>query len=249
MENDYFGKTMKLFLIRHGESENNALWANTQSNVNRVSDPQLTEIGKKQVEAAASFMERILTSDAADKFDVSYKYEGEEIHIYCSLMERAIQSGLIISNKLSLSLSAHLDIHENGGLYLEDPLTTERTGEPGMTLKDLEAKYPGLILPEGVNPLGWWNRPFEERETRRIRAKRVLNNLKNQYGNTNAIIIFISHGGFYNYLLRSIFELKDDTEIWFDLFNAAITLLEFSEDFVKLVYCNRYDFIPREMVT
>ena len=47
---------MKLFFVRHGQSENNALWSDTQSNLNRVSDPQLTEIGRKQVEASAEFL-------------------------------------------------------------------------------------------------------------------------------------------------------------------------------------------------
>jgi 2,3-bisphosphoglycerate-dependent phosphoglycerate mutase len=240
---------MKLFFVRHGQSENNALWANTQSNVNRVPDPQLTEVGRKQVEVAADFLKAILKNETTEYNDQLFKYEGEDIHIYCSLMERAIQSGLIISKILSLPLKAHLDIHENGGLYLDDPLTTERTGVPGKNPEDLKITYPDLILPEGINSYGWWNRPFEERETRRMRARRVLNDLKAYYGNSNTILILIIHGGFYNYLLRAALDLRDDTEVWFDLFNAAITFLEISDNFINLIYCNRYDFIPRELVT
>ena len=240
---------MKLFFVRHGQSENNALWTNTRSNLNRVSDPQLTDVGRKQAEAAADFLYSQLRMDDPKTNDQSFKYEGEEVRIYCSLMDRAIQTGSIISQKLSLPLKAHLDIHENGGLYSEDPLTTERTGAPGRNPKELQSTYPDLILPEGINLDGWWNRPFEERETRRVRAKRVLNEFKDRYGNSDAILIVITHGGFYNYLLRAAFELRDDTEIWFDLFNAAITLVEISEDFVNLIYCNRFDFIPREIVT
>ena len=240
---------MKLFFVRHGQSENNALWANTQSNAERVFDPQLTEIGKKQVASAADFLFALFKNEVSEFKDQSFKYKGEEIRIFCSLMDRAIQSGLIISKKLSLPLTAHLDIHENGGLYLEDPQTTERTGVPGRNPEDLKFTYPDLILPEGINPNGWWSRPFEDRETRRIRAKKVINDLKNRYGNSNSVLILIIHGGFYNYFLRALFDLRDDTEIWFDLFNAAITFLEISEDFTSLVYCNRYDFIPRELVT
>lgn len=240
---------MKLFLVRHGQSENNALWSDTKSNLNRVSDPQLTEIGRKQVQASADFLNSILKKDDHKSGDQSFKYDGENIRIYCSLMDRAIQSGLIISQKLSLPLNAHLDIHENGGLYFEDLLTTERTGVPGRNPEDLLVRYPDLILPEGINPEGWWNRPFEEREIRRMRAKRVLNELKDRYGNSDAILIVITHGGFYNYLLRAAFELQDDTNVWFDLFNAAITLIEISDDLINLIYCNRYDFIPKEIVT
>ncbi len=53
---------MKLFFIRHGQSENNALWAETHSNLGRVSDPKLTSIGKKQIENAAQFLEKIFKS-------------------------------------------------------------------------------------------------------------------------------------------------------------------------------------------
>jgi len=240
---------MKLFFVRHGQSENNALWTNTRSNLNRVFDPQLTEVGIKQVEAAADFFVSQLRTNDPKIYDQSFKYEGEEIRIYCSLMDRAIQSGLIISKKLSLPLKAHVDIHENGGLYSEDPQTSERIGVPGRTLKELQSTYPELILPEKINPDGWWNRPFEDRETRRIRAKRVLNEFKDRFGNSDEILIVITHGGFYNYLLRAAFELRDDTVVWFDLFNAAITLIEISEDFINLRYCNRYDYIPKEIIT
>ena len=240
---------MKLFFVRHGQSENNALWTNTRSNLNRVSDPQLTEVGRKQIEAAADYLYSQIKKDDPKIIDQAFKYEGEEVRIYCSLMDRAIQSGLIISKKLALPLKAHLDIHENGGLYSEDPLTSERTGVPGRNSKELQSIYPELILPEGINPDGWWNRPFEDRETRRIRAKRVLNEFKDRYGNSEEILIVITHGGFYNYLLRAAFDLRDDTDVWFDLFNAAITLIEISEDFINLIYCNRYDFIPKEIVT
>ena len=240
---------MKLFFVRHGQSENNALWTNTRSNLNRVSDPQLTEGGRKQVEATADYLYSLLKKDSSKANDQSFKYEGEEIRIYCSLMDRAIQSGLIISQKLSLPLKAHVDIHENGGLYSEDPLTSERTGVPGRNPIDLQTTYPDLILPEGINLEGWWNRPFEDRETRRIRAKRVLNEFKDHYRNSNVILIVITHGGFYNYLLHAAFEMRDDTDVWFDLFNAAITLVEISEDFINLIYCNRFDFIPKEIVT
>jgi 2,3-bisphosphoglycerate-dependent phosphoglycerate mutase len=240
---------MKLFFIRHGQSENNALWAETHSNLGRVSDPKLTLIGKKQIENAAQFLEKTLRQNNSDYKDPSYINEGEDIFIYCSLMERAIQSGMIIANRLSLPIYAHLDIHENGGLYLEDHATQEKTGTSGRSVIDLKKIYPSLTLPQGINPSGWWNRPFEERETRRIRAKKALNDLKIQFGNTNTTVIFISHGGFYNYFLRAIFELRDDTEIWFDLFNAAISLIEFSDNSVNLVYCNRFDFLPRKLTT
>ncbi len=240
---------MRLFFIRHGQSENNALWANTQSSLDRVSDPRLTATGKKQVKAAAAYLIKLLNPDNGDSADPSFVFQGKEILLYCSLMERAIESGLIIANKLSLPLRGHLDIHENGGLYLEDPLTAERMGEAGRLPDDFKNKFPDLILPDGINPAGWWSRPFEERETRRERSKKVVNDLINRFGNSATTVIFVSHVGFYNYFLRAILELGNDTKIWFDLNNAAITLFEFNEGFVNLVFCNRSDFMPKGLVT
>lgn len=40
---------MRIFFVRHGQSENNALWARTQSHHGRVPDPELTETGKRQL--------------------------------------------------------------------------------------------------------------------------------------------------------------------------------------------------------
>ena len=37
---------MRLYFIRHGQSENNALYTATGSDRERVDDPKLTEIGR-----------------------------------------------------------------------------------------------------------------------------------------------------------------------------------------------------------
>ena len=240
---------MRLLFVRHGQSENNALWARTQSNIDRVSDPPLTPVGKLQIEATAQFLKTNLNSNSYENADPLLASENSEIHIYCSLMERAIQSGLIIAKALSLPLFAHLDIHENGGLYLEDHLTSERLGEPGRGQDEFKNAYPELILPEEMPFSGWWNRPYEERETRRIRARKVIEDLKTRFGSSNSTVIIISHGGFYNYLLRALLALKDDTEAWFDFYNGALTVLEFTSEYLHIACSNRFDFIPENLVT
>ena len=240
---------MRLIFIRHGQSENNEIWDRTQSNLNRVADPQLTEIGKKQIEATSKFLYFLFNDENQYISNLSNKYNISGISLYCSLMDRGIQSGLILSKNLSLPLYGLLDVHENGGLYLENPDTNERIGKAGRSAENLKKTYPDLIIPSGINPLGWWNRPYEERETRRARARRVLNELTTKHANTNDTVLLVSHGGFYNYLLRALLEIKDDTPSWFVFYNGAITLLEFSEEHLRLVFCNRYDFLPTDLVT
>lgn len=240
---------MRLIFIRHGQSENNELWDQTQSNLNRVADPQLTNTGKKQIEATSKFLNYLLHDETQSISNSMAQFNLGETYLYCSLMERAIQSGVIFAKNLSLTLYANPDVHENGGLYLENPDTNERKGEPGRSIDSIKETYPDLVLPEGINPLGWWNRPYEERETRRARAKKVLNDLISKHANSNNTVLLVSHGGFYNYLLRALLEIKDDTPSWFVFYNGAITLVEISEEHLRIVFCNRYDFMPANLVT
>ncbi len=41
---------MQLYIIRHGQSFNNALWDRTGGGNGRLPDPHLTEIGQQQAE-------------------------------------------------------------------------------------------------------------------------------------------------------------------------------------------------------
>ena len=240
---------MRLFFIRHGQSENNALWAIAQSNLERVSDPSITEIGRRQIEATARFMDFCITSDLSANTDPSCGFETGNVILFCSLMTRAIQSGTIISQRLNLPLNAHLDIHENGGIYQENFETGERLGDKGLSSAELQEQFPDLRYPSEMKTDGWWGRPFEERELRRERAKKVLASLMDAYGTTSDTLIFVSHAGFYNYFMREVLGMRHDTQVWFEFFNGAVTLLNFDNSSVNVFYNNRYDFMPLDIVT
>jgi hypothetical protein len=49
-------------------------------------------------------------------------------------------------------------------------------------------------------------------------------------------------------LLRTIFKIARD-DVWFEKNNAAITRVDFSPEETVLVYLNRIDFLPNELVT
>ena len=49
---------MQLYFIRHGQSTNNALWDSTSEEKVRVEDPELTDIGKKQAQHLAEYIQR-----------------------------------------------------------------------------------------------------------------------------------------------------------------------------------------------
>jgi 2,3-bisphosphoglycerate-dependent phosphoglycerate mutase len=240
---------MQFYFIRHGQSENNALWKRTGSSEGRSIDPELTEIGRQQSEILAQFLRRSdpeLVVNGRDSQNVA----GFGItHLYSSLMVRAVATGTAIARALDLPLVAWGDVHERGGIYLKDEETDERIGQPGHHRAYFEAHYPELVLPDSLGEAGWWNRPCEEPEQTLPRAQRFWRDLMERHGHTDDRVAVVSHGGFYNDLLAVILNLPERERYWFALKNAAISRIDFDQESIGLVYLNRVDFLPKELVT
>jgi broad specificity phosphatase PhoE len=164
-------------------------------------------------------------------------------------MVRAVATGTHIAEALNLPLVAWKDLHETGGIFLEDPDTKERVGLAGKPRSYFAERYPALIVPADLSAEGWWNRPFEEREERPARAQRVVGELMARHGGTGDRVAFVSHGGFHNYLLRAILGLAPQAEQWFTMNNTAITRIDFEENATRIVYTNRSDFLPDQLIT
>ncbi|MBI5034905.1 MAG: histidine phosphatase family protein [Chloroflexi bacterium] len=238
---------MQFYFIRHGQSANNLLYDTTGSSIGRNQDPELTPIGVEQAEKLARFLhEGSLQTD--NKRSNNPIANVSLTHLYSSLMTRAVSTGTIVSKEIGLPLVAWEDIHETGGIYLDDEDSGTRIGQPGRNRNYFLERYPDLVLPLTLGSTGWWNRPFEERDQRPARAERFLNELIARHGNGDDRVAIISHGGFYNYLLRTVLKLGRD-DCWFVLNNVGITRLDFHAAGVDLVYMNRIDFLPPELIT
>lgn len=238
---------MQFYFIRHGQSGNNLLYDSTGSSVGRSQDPELTPTGLQQ----AGILARFLREGALDLVAPKPSDSSPDLrltHLYTSLMTRAISTGTIVARELGLPLVAWEDIHETGGIYLEDADNGARVGQPGRNRNYFQERYPDLVLPLTLGNTGWWNRPFEEREQRPMRVERFLSELLVRHGNRDDRVAIISHGGFYNYLLRAILKIGRD-DCWFMLNNVAITRIDFHAAGVDLMYLNRVDFLPHELVT
>lgn len=241
---------MQLYFIRHGQSENNFLWTQTGSGDGRSDDPDLTLAGRKQAARVAQFLRQADPTAAANTpYDVQNVGGFGITHLYCSLMLRAVATGTVIAGAIDSPLTAWEDLHEEGGIHRKDEQTGERIGLPGKNRAYFEAHYPGLVLPDSLDEKGWWNRPFEDYEQRPIRARRFLRDLLERHGGTDARIAVVSHGGFYNQLLRAILNLPDKKSCWFALNNIAISRIDFSDRGIALNYSNRVDFLPGELIT
>ena len=240
---------MRLFFMRHAQSVNNALAAQNGLFQDRSEDPELTDLGYRQAEKLAQFLK------SGNPFGGSYQNESPEsgfdlTHLYTSLMIRSVATGAIIAEQIEAPLIAWEDIHERGGIFIEDGTTGELVGRPGKDRIYFEKHFPQLDLPAELGQTGWWNgRPFEADEQVPERARDFLEELLFKHGGSSDRVGIISHGGFYNDFLRVLIGLPPDTEIWFEMFNAAITRIDFADEAARIIYHNRMDYLPPELVS
>jgi len=229
---------MRLYFIRHGQSANNALWDATGGDHGRSDDPELTDIGRQQAALLSAFLAR-----ERAPFGIT--------HIYTSLMIRAVETALAISGALALPVRVWEDVHETGGIFLEDD-RGQRIGRPGKARAHFEATYPTLILPDTLNAHGWWNRAYEDTQARPVRAQRFVQALLAQHGSTLDRVAIVSHGNFYRYMMAAILHIPDPDSYYFPMNNGALSRIDFPErdgEATLIAYLNRCDYLPRELWT
>ena len=261
---------MQLYFIRHAQSCNNALYRLTSSYSGRSEDPDLTELGVRQAEKLAEFVSGGREMGFPGKPEPTADGLGLT-HLYTSLMLRAISTAQHIARQTGLPLMAWRDLHEGGGIYQFDPETGEPTGLPGKPRSYFSGRFPELELPEELDETGWWNRPYESRRERQVRAQGVLTELLRRHGSHGHRVGLISHGGFYNHFLSALLNLQDggaqpspeaiqseidenmilgsDYTIWFSLSNTAITRIDFEPGDVRIRYQNRVDHLTPELIS
>jgi broad specificity phosphatase PhoE len=245
---------MKLFIIRHAQSENNVHEGKDYEAYmrNRVVDPSITALGFKQAERVAQHL-------AAQEHAEHVHENGEEgsgyrfTHIFASPMLRCLQTALPISKALNIAPEVWVDIHEQGGMFLGNP----RTGEdlrffPGMTRNEIEAQFTGYRIPETISDSGWWTGGHEEHTECEQRAERVAIHLRKMAAEmADARVAIVSHGTFSDRLVKALVGLPTNTsQCYFTHYNTAITRVDFwGEGNAFVRYLNRVQHLPPEMVS
>jgi len=262
---------MQLYIIRHAQSENNALWARTGSSEGRFSDPDITEIGHRQAQVVAQFLTSAKVKEVPDRWD-SHNLAGfDRTHLYSSYMLRAVKTGTYISEAVGLPLVAWEILHEWGGVYDRDPETGDEIPLAGLNRAYFAEHFPNFVVEETLGEAGWWNfRPFELPAETIKRGARFLNELLERHSEDDRVGI-VTHGGFADSMFKVLIghwpvysrfdeqfdadtiptELLTNTpdEMWFRLNNVSISRVDiFSERYV-VIYWNRVDFLPPELVT
>lgn len=245
---------MQLYFIRHGQSTNNVRDGDLTP---RSSDPELTEKGVRQAELLAEFL-AASESGTSDPGDDPLNRRGFDLtHLYCSLMKRAIHTGNIIAQRLNLPLFGMPEAHEVGGVFLEtlvnDVVTVNE--EYGVDEGFLATNYPNLILTQPIPRSGWWRGGKENDNLPQKRAQKVLEWLRQHHASTDDRVAIVTHGGFYNHLLRAMLHISpeepDNRKLGYRLVynNCAISRFDLTEDRVYMVYHNRAEYLPDDLIT
>lgn len=242
---------MFLYIIRHGQSSNNALG---DSRRNRVCDPTLTELGFRQAELVGAHLCSGVNRDPGKPFDLeaagARNPRGHGITaLYASPMLRALQTAELIGSIGGLTPCVHMDIHEVGGIYLDHGEPRGIVGYPGLTRGEVRARFPGFELADGLGENGWWNKGLESRKDAFLRASRVAGSLRDRSAGTERIAM-VTHAGFSNLLVGALLGLPYDESDPFHFSNTGVSLIRFRADGeVSLRYVNRVEFLPPELVT
>ena len=241
---------MQLYFIRHGQSENNALYDETGGSVDRKIDPDLTRIGHQQAQQLGEFLKIQRPALAKPRRDPQNVGGFKFTHIYSSLMIRALKTAGYVADALDMPITAWPEIHEGGGIYVDDEAGVPQ-GLPGFPRSYFAQNYPKVALPEVVTEAGWWNRPFEPVEARVVRAQLVVKELVKRHGNTDDAVALVSHGEFFYNFIRALLDIPDKlgSEMWFVMNNCAMSRIDFNEGFTAVVYVNRCEYLARDLIT
>ncbi len=228
---------MRLYLIRHAESENNALSRDTLHQ--RKVDPDLTPLGYRQRDLLARHIGT--ETDAAG--------EGYRItHLYTSAMYRSLLTTKPVSDALGIAPKVWPDLHEKGGLYLERDGCIR--GYTGMTRAEILAAFPGYCLPAELDERGWYDPKLgmEPEERSYYRAIKVARELRER-GDSDDVIALVSHAGFLDVLLKAIFAQLPSRPYTMRYYhdNTAITRINLDRGWTTLHYMNRVDHLPAHM--
>ncbi|MEE2659130.1 MAG: histidine phosphatase family protein [Candidatus Latescibacterota bacterium] len=224
---------MDLFLIRHGESTNNALSDQNQ----RVYDPDLTDLGHVQARALASHL-------AAGGHQQPAEPCVPSVHrLYCSAMLRTLQTTRPVAEALSIQPEIWVDLHEVGGLFLDKPDgTVEAFG--GTTREQLAERFPGYNVPPAISDDGWWGaeRGKESPAAARGRAIAVTDKLRRFAADLpdGERVAIVTHGDFMNSVVLALLDRLPSWGLYYEHLNTAITRIHLSGDgSIRIRYLNR----------
>ena len=242
---------MELYIVRHGQSTNNALG----DPLGRDYDPALTEIGVEQAERVSHFL--AAGGHLARKSVMEEKIDPDRPvidRLYCSPMIRALRTAKPIGREVSLNPEVWVDLHETGGLFLDHGENGGIEGFPGCSRDEILKEFTNYVLPEDITDGGWWKGAYEGPPASYERALLVADKLWERALSDERIAI-VSHGGFGNLLLKALGTRSagngfPSDRLYYTQYNTAISWVDFQGDeIINLRYLNLVEHLPKELIT
>lgn len=218
-----------LLLIRHAQSENNAL-----GDAFRVPDPNITSIGVAQSSKLAGAVKKLSPSV-----------------LYCSPFLRSLETTRPIVEQTGLTPIVRQDIYEQGGCH-SGYQPGKRIAQRGMGRVALATKYVGWQLDERINVDGWYNRAdYETQEEARHRAQQVKQWYESE-PRTHSLkdrVAMVIHADFKMRLLEAFLGNANVEEHFGEIVNTSISQLSLSNGRWKLDYWNTFTHLETDEVT
>jgi 2,3-bisphosphoglycerate-dependent phosphoglycerate mutase len=245
---------VELYIIRHAQSANNAL----RDLADRVCDPHLTELGRQQ----AARLARHLASEPHP--EQRHGRDPEEtsvetiagygiVKLYCSAMHRSLETATTIGNAIGVSPEIWIDLHENGGIFLDHHDERGVVGYPGMTRSEIEAAFPTAVIGDDIGADGWWHLAAgqEDWPTCQGRAIRVAKELWRWADDgVRGPVALVSHAGFMEALLKAMLDHLPAADLTIYHLNTAITRIDVGPGHeLHVRYLNRVPHLPQERVS
>ena len=246
---------MKLYLVRHAQSENNVIWNGSDHVEGRSSDPEITDAGHQQAEHLAQHLAHPEGEPRQHPFNQVKTTNFGLTHIYCSLMTRSMLTASYIARACDIQLQALPDIFEKHGIYEIDD-EGNRQGLPGPGLSYFTDRFPAADLPEGLSGNGWWDRPAETQDEFQIRIRSVAEDIRSKHAHTDDCVAMVVHGDFMDQFINELMVVprhdhnyRNDWVANWTFHNTSISRIDFIGDSHSVIYLNRIDHLPAELIT
>jgi len=245
----------RLYLIRHAQSANNEIWDGSDHHPEREPDPEITVTGHRQAETLGQHLAHPHAEPRQHPFVAAEAMHFGLTHVYCSLMTRAILTAEYIAGACDLELEALPDIFEKHGIYDADSDGNLR-GLPGPGRNYFEQRFPRLKLPRDIDPEGWWNKPFEDDNAFVERMRQVVAETRQRLDQSNECIAMVAHGDFIDQFVNQLMGVDRHRHNYdnhwvanWTFHNTSISRIDFVDGSHNVVYMNRIDHLPNELVT
>lgn len=262
---------MRVVLIRHAESTNNAIEDDIRQRIRegklppekgypefvkrRHHDPYLSPKGYQQAEALASAYGHLDTS---------------ELVLYSSAVRRSLETVAPLAKRLGSKVTVMPHLYESGGIF-NNPHENHRLYEPapGMTVEEIRSTYDFMDV-TNLPPKGPWNqmRPFEDRQADIRRALKVASWLLSPQffeAHRGKFVLIVTHSEFMDLVTTALMDplifathpegfthTQEEVRLVHAFQNTSLTSFDITlskepnvkRPNVRMLYLNRIDHLP-----